>query len=49
LDDAPVVAITSSRRGEITRHGEGKMQFSGLRFAHSWDPLSLLSVRPKTF
>ena len=24
LDDAPVIAITSGRRGEITRHGEGE-------------------------
>ena len=42
LDDAPVIAITSSRRGEITRNGERKMRFIGWRLAHSLDPLSLL-------
>jgi hypothetical protein len=27
LDDAPVIAITSGRRGEITRHGERETRY----------------------
>ena len=42
LDDAPVIAITSGQRGEITRHGERDAQFIGWQLAHSTDQRGLL-------
>ena len=38
LDDASIIAITSGRRGEITRHGERKVQFIAWKCAHGSDP-----------
>ena len=38
LDDASIIAITSGRRGEITRHGERKVQFIACKRAHGADP-----------
>jgi hypothetical protein len=39
LDDAPVIAITSSRRGEIAWYCERKMRFMGWSLTHNPDPL----------
>jgi hypothetical protein len=39
LDDAPVIAITSSRDTEITRHGECNAGFIGWKLAHYTDPV----------
>jgi hypothetical protein len=38
LDDPSIIAITSGRRGEITRHGEHKVQFIAWKRAHGADP-----------
>src|SRR5262252_2715095 len=36
LDDAPVIAITSGRRGEITRHGERNTPCLARRLRTLW-------------
>jgi len=41
LDDAPVVAVTSGRRGEIARHSERDMLFMSSDLRTVWSPLYL--------